>query len=50
MIDRMMDTRGVDNFDIRFIALVFLILSIGVLSIFSVTHDQTGPGLPFFGK
>lgn len=50
MIDRMMDNRGFDNFDVRFIGLVFLILAVGVLSIFSVTHDQAGPGVPIFAK
>ena len=48
MIDRMMDRRGLDNFDLRFLGLIFAILGIGVLSIYSVTHDQGGPGLPFF--
>ena len=50
MIDRMMDRRGFDNFDLRFFGLIFAILSIGVLSIYSVTHDQGGPGVPFFAK
>ena len=42
MIDRVIDSRGLDNFDLRFIGLIFAILSIGVLSIYSVTHDQGG--------
>ena len=50
MIDRMMDRRGLDNFDLRFLGLIFAILGLGVLSIYSVTHDQGGPGLPFFAK
>ena len=50
MIDRMMDRRGLDNFDLRYLGLIVAILGIGVLSIYSVTHDQGGPGLPFFAK
>ena len=50
MIDRVMDRRGLDNFDLRFLGLIFVILGIGVLSIYSVTHDQGGPGLPFYAK
>ena len=29
MIDRMMDRRGLDNFDLRFLGLIFAILGIG---------------------
>ena len=47
MIDRMMDSRGLDNFDLRFLGLIFAILGIGVLSIYSVTHDQGVLGFPF---
>ena len=50
MIDRMMDRRGLDNFDLRFLGLIFAILSIGVLSIYSVTHEQGGPGVPLYAK
>jgi len=50
MINRVMDHRGLDNFDLRFLSLIFAILSIGVLSIYSVTHDQSGPGVPFYAK
>ena len=50
MIDRVIDHRGLDNFDLRFLGLIGIILGIGVLSIYSVTHDQAGPGLPFYAK
>ena len=33
MIDRVINSRGFDNFDFRFIGLIFVILGIGVLSI-----------------
>ena len=49
MIDRMINSRGFDNFDFRFIGLIFVILGIGVLSIYSVTHDQGVP-FPFYAK
>ena len=49
MIDRMITSRGVDNFDFRFIGLVLAILGLGVLSIYSVTHDQ-GVAFPFYAK
>jgi len=49
MIDRVLTSRGVDNFDFRFIGLVFAILGLGVLSIYSVTHDQ-GVAFPFYAK
>ena len=49
MIDRVSMSRGFDNFDVRFIGLVFAILGIGVLSIYSVTHDQ-GVAFPFYAK
>ena len=32
MIDRVFMSRGFDNFDLRFIVLIFAILGIGVLS------------------
>jgi rod shape determining protein RodA len=49
MIDRVLISRGFDNFDFRFIGLIFAILGIGVLSIYSVTHDQ-GVAFPFYAK
>ncbi len=42
MIDRLIDSRGLDNFDMRYLALILAILGIGVLSIHSVTHAQGG--------
>jgi rod shape determining protein RodA len=50
MIDRMIHNREFDSFDLRFLGLIFAILGLGVLSIYSVTHDQGGSGLPFFAK
>ncbi|MCX5724311.1 MAG: FtsW/RodA/SpoVE family cell cycle protein, partial [Nitrospirae bacterium] len=49
MIDRMINSRGFDSFDLRFIGLVAAILGVGVLSIYSVTHDQ-GVAFPFYAK
>ncbi|MEW6245210.1 MAG: rod shape-determining protein RodA [Nitrospirota bacterium] len=49
MIDRVIDNRGFDSFDWRFIGLVLAILFLGVLSIYSVTHAQQG-GTPFYLK
>ena len=34
MIDRMMDRRGFDNFDLRYLGLIFAILGSGVLYLF----------------
>ena len=42
MIDRLTESRGLDSFDIRYVALILAILGIGVLSIYSVTHGQQG--------
>ena len=50
MIDRLIDSRGFDNFDARFLALVAAILGIGVVSIHSVTHAQTGGVAPYYIK
>ncbi len=48
-MDRVIDNRGFDSFDWRFIGLILAILSLGVLSIYSVTHAQQG-GMPFYLK
>jgi rod shape determining protein RodA len=50
MIDRLTDTRSFDNFDLRYLGLIFAILAIGVLSIHSVTHDQQGGMAPYYLK
>src|SRR5574341_1555071 len=42
MIDRLRDSRGLDRFEWLFIAVTLAILSVGVLSIYSVTHNQQG--------
>ncbi|MGQ0810255.1 MAG: rod shape-determining protein RodA [Nitrospiraceae bacterium] len=49
MIDRVLDSRDFDSFDWRFILVVVAILTLGVVSIYSVTHGQQG-GLPFYVK
>lgn len=49
MIDRMLDERRLDGFDLQFIAIVAAILGLGVVSIYSVTYTQTG-GLAFYIK
>ena len=49
MIDRVIDNRGIDSFDIRFIGLIGAILAFGVVSIYSVTHMQDG-GVPLYLK
>lgn len=49
MIDRMIDSRGLDSFDLRFIGLIVVILSVGVVSIYSVTHSQD-TAFPFYLK
>lgn len=49
MIDRMLDERRLDGFDLQFIAIVAAILGLGVASIYSVTYTQTG-GLAFYIK
>lgn len=49
MIDRLIDSRGLDNFDMRYLALILAILGIGVLSIHSVTHAQ-GALAPYYLK
>jgi rod shape determining protein RodA len=51
MIDRLlMDSRELDSFDWKFLAVVGAILSVGLLSIYSVTYAQTGRGLPLYMK
>ena len=49
MIDRVIDSRGLDSFDLRFMGLIAVILSVGVLSIYSVTHAQD-TAFPFYLK
>ena len=50
MIDRLIDNRGFDNFDLRYLGLILAILGIGVLSIHSVTHAQQGGIAPYYLK
>jgi len=50
MIDRLTETRGFDNFDLRYVGLILAILGLGVLSIHSVTHDQQGGVAPYYLK
>jgi rod shape determining protein RodA len=50
MIDRVMDSRAFDHFESRFIAVVVAILSIGLVTIYSVTYAQQGNGLPLYLK
>mgnify|MGYP003481475687 CR=1 FL=1 len=50
MIDRLTEHRGLDSFDIRYVALILAILGIGVLSIYSVTHGQKGGMAPYYLK
>lgn len=50
MINRLTEHRELDSFDIRYVALIFAILGIGVLSIYSVTYGQRGVGTPYYLK
>jgi len=50
MINRLTENRGLDSFDIRYVALILAILAIGVLSIYSVTHGQQGGAAPYYLK
>ncbi|TAJ25513.1 MAG: rod shape-determining protein RodA [Nitrospirae bacterium] len=50
MTDRAMESRQLDRFDWHFLTLIAAILSLGVLSIYSVTHAQSGSGLPLYVK
>ncbi|HXV69488.1 MAG TPA: rod shape-determining protein RodA [Nitrospira sp.] len=50
MIDRWTDHRSLDNFDLRYVALILVILGIGVLSIYSLTHAQQSGGMPYYVK
>ena len=45
----MVDARGLDRFEWRFLALIVAILAIGVLSIYSVSYGQRG-GFPLYAK
>ena len=47
MIDRVIDSRGLDSFDLRYLGLIVAILGVGVLSIYSVTHAQQAARLRF---
>lgn len=42
MINRMLDDRRVDGFDLQFLAVVVAILGLGVVTIYSVTYQQAG--------
>jgi rod shape determining protein RodA len=50
MIERVTEGWGLDSFEWRFLLVIAVILSLGVLSIYSVTHGQPGPGLPLYAK
>lgn len=52
MIDRVLDSRSLtlDHFDWRFLGLIAAILSLGVLSIYSVTSVQAVAGTPIYLK
>lgn len=52
MIDRVLDGRSLtlDRFDWRFLGLIAAILSLGVLSIYSVTSTLPGSGTPMYLK
>jgi len=50
VIDRLVDKRSLDRFDWLFIMVTLAILSIGVVSIYSVTRVQTGDGIPLYLK
>lgn len=52
MISRVLDNRtfALDGFDWRFLGVTAAILSIGVLSIYSVTYAQPGGGFPLYAK
>jgi len=48
VLDRMTEGRALDTFDWWFVSIVAAILSLGVLSIYSVTHQQPGTNFPMF--
>lgn len=50
MIDRVLESRTMDAFEWRFLALVAAILAVGVLSIYSVTHAQHAGRAPLYVK
>jgi rod shape determining protein RodA len=48
MIDSMRESRALDSFEWRFLFVIVAILATGVLSIYSVTRNQTGPGMSLY--
>lgn len=50
MIDRVISSRAPDNFEWRYVAIIGAILSLGLLSIYSVTHAQPGSGVPLYAR
>lgn len=50
MIDRVLDSRGPDRFEWRFLGLVAVILAIGVMTIYSVSYGQRSTGAPLYIK
>ena len=50
MIERFVDNRGFDRFDSLFIAVSLIILSLGIVSLYSITHAQLGGGVPLYIK
>ncbi len=50
MTDRVLDGRGLDSWDLRFVAVVAGILVAGVLSIYSITHTQPAGGMPAYAR
>lgn len=50
MISRVLDSRGLDSFEWRFLGLIVAILALGVLSIYSVTNPQPAGYLPIYGR
>lgn len=50
MIDRVIESRELDSFDWQFLGVTAAILSLGVLSIYSVAHAQSGSGMPLYVK
>ena len=50
MIDRVISSRAPDNFEWRYVAIIGAILSLGLLSIYSITHAQPGSGVPLYAR